>query len=88
MYRTTIEENKVHIEESLETIEESTLFNLTETTLSPQQKALVLEFLQRNSQVIGRGESDLGLSATIEHDFDTQGAAPIEQRYQYFEPPL
>ena len=45
VYRTTVDETNVYIEENLETIEESALFNLTETTLSPQQKGLVHEFL-------------------------------------------
>ena len=69
-------------------LENSTLFDLTATMLTLQQKDIVREFLKHNSQVIGLDENDLGLTGTIAHDIDTQGVAPIKKRYRRFTPPL
>ena len=72
----------------MDEVEKTELFNLDDTSLTRPQKNIVKEFLRRHHHVIGRDENDLGLTQTVEHTIDIQGAEPIKQRYRRFAPPM
>ena len=64
------------------------LFDFTESDLTTTERDLVYGFLARHVSIIGKDETDLGCTHTIEHHIDVQGAMPIKQRYRRFPPPM
>ena len=66
----------------------SSMFDLSETDLSVRQKQIVYALLDRNSQVIGTSEFDLGVTGTVEHKIELLEDAPVKQPYRRFPAPL
>ena len=64
------------------------LFDLEGADLTEHQRELVRELLNRHRSVVGTSDLDMGLTHTVEHEIDVEGAVPLKQPYRRFPDPL
>ena len=60
------------------------MFDLSDCDLTETEKEKVKQVLYSYRGAISCDDSDLGLTSTIEHKIDVQGAPPVKQRYCRF----
>ena len=66
----------------------NSLFDLSSTDLTEEQKEVVYQFLDDHRNVIGTSDFDMGLTDTVEHRIELENSTPVKQPYRRFPAPL